>query len=153
MIKQLRVGKGVSQEELALMADISVRTLQRVESGGKPSLETARSLASALEVSLETIRGLAPATPEPTHDAVAHVKKLRGFYFHLAQYVVTITVLIVINMSTSAGHLWFIYPAMGWGIALIYHAADVFLCLPRLLGGQWERRQVERYLDKQKDKP
>lgn len=33
MIKQLRVGEGVSQEELALMADISVRTLQRVESG------------------------------------------------------------------------------------------------------------------------
>ena len=153
MIRQLRVGKGISQEELAQMADISVRTLQRVESGDKPSLETARSLASALDVSLDTIRGLTPVAPALNHDAVAHVKKLRGFYFHLAQYGVIITVLFVINMSTSASHLWFLYPALGWGIGLLFHAARVFAWLPPALGSQWERRQIEKYLDKQNDKP
>ncbi len=150
MIKQMRVGKGLSQEELAQIADISVRTLQRVESGDAPSLETARSLASALEVSLDTIRGDAPAEVNNV-DAIRHVKKLRGFYAHLIQYAIGVVLFFTINLWTSPQHLWAIYPTMGWGVGVLFHASAVFGWLPNLFGGEWERKQIEKHLAKQRE--
>ncbi len=156
MIKQLREGKGLTQEELAQMADISVRTLQRVERGETPSLETSRALAAALDVSLAVIKGDSAMTDHPPRDAVKHVKKLRGFYGHLAQYVLIILLLWAINLWNSPSFLWAIFPTLGWGIGLLFHAVAVFDWWPQRLRGlrsQWEKREIERFLNKQKTKP
>lgn len=40
IIRKLRIEQGFSQEQLAFMAGISVRTLQRIERGAKASPET-----------------------------------------------------------------------------------------------------------------
>jgi transcriptional regulator with XRE-family HTH domain len=55
ILKQLRIGRHLSQEQLAQMSGLNVRTIQRVESGQNASLETLKCLASALEVDLETL--------------------------------------------------------------------------------------------------
>jgi len=55
ILKQLRISRHLSQEQLAQMAGLSVRTIQRVESGHNASLETLKCLASALEVDIETL--------------------------------------------------------------------------------------------------
>ncbi|MBF5046397.1 MULTISPECIES: helix-turn-helix domain-containing protein [Myxococcaceae] len=41
---------GWSQEQLALVAGVSVRTVQRIEAGGLAAVETVRSLAAALDL-------------------------------------------------------------------------------------------------------
>src|SRR5688572_6486937 len=56
LIKQLRQKKGITQEELAAKTDISVRTIQRIESGEvDPRAFTLQSIASALEVDFEVL--------------------------------------------------------------------------------------------------
>lgn len=55
ILKQLRIARHLSQEQLALMSGLNVRTIQRVESGQNASLETMKCLASALEVDIETL--------------------------------------------------------------------------------------------------
>ncbi|WP_100642412.1 helix-turn-helix domain-containing protein [Alteromonas facilis] len=50
-LKALRQSKGWSQELLAKMSGLSVRTIQRVESDGKASAETVLSIASVFELS------------------------------------------------------------------------------------------------------
>lgn len=55
ILKQLRIGRHLSQEQLAQMSGLNVRTIQRVESGHNASLETLKCLASALEVDIETL--------------------------------------------------------------------------------------------------
>ena len=55
IIRTLRKKKGWSQEELAEICGLNVRTIQRVESGNKASLETLRSLASVFEVELSKL--------------------------------------------------------------------------------------------------
>ncbi|MEN0035994.1 MAG: helix-turn-helix domain-containing protein [Cellvibrio sp.] len=55
ILKQLREKRKISQEQLALMAGLSVRTIQRIERGHKASFESLRSLASALEVDIATL--------------------------------------------------------------------------------------------------
>ena len=53
-IKELRVLKGLTQEELADLTGLSVRTIQRIESGDvDPRTYTLTALAEALEVDLE----------------------------------------------------------------------------------------------------
>ena len=55
VIKRLRENKNWSQEQLAQIAGISLRTVQRVEAGNRASLETLKSLAAVFEVELTTL--------------------------------------------------------------------------------------------------
>ena len=49
-----------------------------------------------------------------------------GFYIHLAVYVGVNVLLIIINLSTSPGYLWFKWPLLGWGIGLFFHGMSIF---------------------------
>ena len=52
IVRKLRLKKGWSQEQLAQMADLSVRTIQRIERGQKAGLESLKSLAAVFDLSL-----------------------------------------------------------------------------------------------------
>lgn len=54
IVRKLRLRRGWSQDQLAELADVSVRTIQRIERGHKPSLETANALAAVFEVKVTT---------------------------------------------------------------------------------------------------
>lgn len=47
-IRPLRLEKGWSQEQLATIAGLSTRTVQRIENGEQASLETLTAIAAAL---------------------------------------------------------------------------------------------------------
>ncbi len=56
-LKRMRKKKGLSQEKLARLADISLNTLTKIESGfaKKPTIQTVVKLAKALEISLDDL--------------------------------------------------------------------------------------------------
>ena len=56
-IKKLRKQKGLSQDRLSKLADISYNTVIKLESGGiiNPSIDTLQKLAKALNVSLDDL--------------------------------------------------------------------------------------------------
>lgn len=49
-LKTLREQKNLTQEELSERSKISVRTIQRIESGTEPKGHTLRALAQTLEI-------------------------------------------------------------------------------------------------------
>jgi transcriptional regulator with XRE-family HTH domain len=55
ILKQLRLSHHLSQEQLAEMSDLNVRTIQRIESGHNASLESLKSLASVFKVDVSTL--------------------------------------------------------------------------------------------------
>jgi transcriptional regulator with XRE-family HTH domain len=55
VVKKLRAEKKWSQEHLAVLSGLSVRTIQRVESGQSASIETLKSLASVFEVDINRL--------------------------------------------------------------------------------------------------
>ncbi len=55
ILKQLRISRHLSQEQLAIMSGLNVRTIQRIESGKNASVESLKCLSSALEVDVETL--------------------------------------------------------------------------------------------------
>jgi transcriptional regulator with XRE-family HTH domain len=55
ILKQLRLSRHLSQEQLAQMSGLNVRTIQRIESGHTASVESLKCLASVLEVDVSTL--------------------------------------------------------------------------------------------------
>lgn len=55
ILKQLRLSRSLSQEQLANMSGLNVRTIQRIEAGANASLESQKCLAAALNVSIEAL--------------------------------------------------------------------------------------------------
>jgi len=54
-IRQRRLEKGWSQEELARHSGLSTRTIQRIEGGQKAGLESLKCLAAVFETSISTL--------------------------------------------------------------------------------------------------
>ena len=59
--------------------------------------------------------------------AKKRVEEKLGFYNHLGVYVAVNTLLIIVNLVTDRQNLWFQWPLMGWGIALVFHGMGVFV--------------------------
>lgn len=62
LVKRLRTERGWSQEELAIASGLSTRTIQRLETDGKGSSNSTKSIASALEVEMHNLEQM-PRTP------------------------------------------------------------------------------------------
>ena len=54
-LKELRLNRSHSQEQLATMAGLNIRTIQRIESGQKASLESLKCIASVLQVDVSIL--------------------------------------------------------------------------------------------------
>ncbi len=64
---------------------------------------------------------------EAYQSAKKRVEARMGFYTHLSVYVVVILFLAIVDFVTSPGTIWFLWPLLGWGIAVVIHAAFVFV--------------------------
>ncbi len=159
LIQKLRLQRGWSQEQLAELSGLSVRTIQRLERGQPASLETLKALGAVFDVDVSTLQepdmslsadtptkpASVPASEAEEALAFAHVRSIKAFYVSLAQYVIGITLLSILNLVTSPHYFWAIFPMLGWGIGVAFHGLRVFDKIP-LLTGDWERRQVEKRL-------
>jgi len=150
-IQKLRLQRGWSQEQLAELTGLSVRTIQRIERGQGPSAESLKAIAAVLEVDFGALREAQMSPPMEQNVsaeealALAKVRKIKGFYMHLIEYVLIVGFLAVANIFVSPQHLWVVWAAGPWGLILIVHGLRVFDKIP-FLNGDWERRTVEKYL-------
>ena len=80
--------------------------------------------------------------------AKKRVEALRGFYVHLGVYVLVNLFLFLLNIITSPASLWFYWPLLGWGIAIVVHAFSVF-GFGRLFGADWEEKKIREIMEKE----
>lgn len=83
-------------------------------------------------------------------NAKKKVRTIKGFYANLTSYITVIVTLLIINLATSPQYLWFLWPALGWGIPLALHGITVFNLTP-FLGEDWEQRKVQELMDKERN--
>jgi len=85
IVRKLRLEKCWSQEQLAELCNLSTRTIQRIERGHKPSLETLNALAAVFEIEISDLSMEADMTTKETlsteeEKAILYVRDLKGFY-------------------------------------------------------------------------
>lgn len=161
IVKKLRLQKCWSQEQLAEMADLSIRTIQRVEKGQKPSMETLKALASVFEVNIVQLQtGETPmhedikhteenpqkvAIEEDERAALNYVEKIKEFFTHLFLFIVFAIVILIKKDITD---LSFMLPLLMWTIGVIVHGLMAFeyINLDRfnLFSPNWEKKIIEK---------
>jgi transcriptional regulator with XRE-family HTH domain len=149
LIQKLRLKRGWSQQQLAEASGLSVRTIQRIETGHPASIETLKSIAAVFEIDFSTLNPEQTMTSSDAEkqeeEAFRYVRKLRRFYMHLYVYVVVVLALFAINLVVTPHRMWAFWVLVGWGLAVALQASLVFR--PGwFLGPQWEREQVEKRL-------
>ncbi|TMJ01921.1 MAG: helix-turn-helix domain-containing protein [Alphaproteobacteria bacterium] len=151
LIHKLRLQRGWSQEQLAELSGLSVRTIQRLERGHPSSVESLKALGAVFEIDFSKLRedAMEPSITQGVSAeetiALARVRRVKEFYIHVAQYCATIVVLAIANVLLYPRYLWVGWVALGWGCGLVVHGLRAFDRVP-FLNGEWERRQVERHL-------
>ena len=150
IVRKLRLQRAWSQEHLADLSGLNVRTVQRIERGHNAGLESLKALAAAFDVDVETLRTEAtmndPASiTEEEEEALDYVRDLRGFYAHLIPYVTVISAFLIANLFGYMDFRVTFWTAFGWGIGVAVHAISVFEPFS-FLGPEWEKRQVEKRL-------
>jgi len=150
IVRKLRLQQGWSQEQLAQMSGLSVRTIQRIERGKKAGLESLKSLASVFEIDLSQLHEETDMKPEQNmtweeQRALEYVKDVKGFYSHLITFLITMPGLFVFNYMVSPDYIWAWWSFFGWGLGVIGHAISVFEVF-NFFGADWEKRQVEKRL-------
>ena len=88
-------------------------------------------------------------------EVLKRVKKLKGFYTHLAVYIMINIMIVILNIQNlEAGESYFkkenFFTAFFWGIGLLAHALSTFV--PTwFLGNNWEEKKIKEFMDKDKN--
>jgi transcriptional regulator with XRE-family HTH domain len=155
VIKALRLQRGWSQEQLAELTGLSVRTIQRVEKGQSPSLESLRAFAAVFDMSVEDIQVQvgtrnepAPQMPENEDQETRKVRRKVLFLKRGLNYLITVAILffinLFINLFTGTENLWAIWPTFGLGIAFVIRT--IRDGTDSLFNSRWEQKEIEKQL-------
>ena len=112
IVKKLRAEKKWSQEQVATFSGLSIRTIQRVESGQSASIETLKSLASVFEVNISKL------TEEITViDKKSEKWKEQPRWFRYA----------FLGIPTRRFQLWLEFIFLVTGVMLLFFGGDKFV--------------------------
>ena len=81
--------------------------------------------------------------------AKKQVEEIKGFYSHLASFILVMGFLIFINLKYSPQYLWFLWTFFSWGIGLLFHAIRTFNFFP-FFNRDWEERKIKQYMEEEK---
>lgn len=123
-IKRWREERHWSQEHLAQLAGVGLRTLQRIENGQQASSETLKALANAFNVDVVALS----VDPEIEAAQIARSRLAKAartlrlsFWIHAACYVVVAAVFITISVGLGAFVMK--WPLLWVTVVLLGHGA------------------------------
>lgn len=105
-VKRLRNERSWSQEQLAEIADVSLRTIQRVEADGSASRETRTALAAVFEVEVRDLAEPEPSTPAESPSPVPAKTNATPKQYRVVGAIALLAAIL------SAGALYFPAPGM-----------------------------------------
>lgn len=147
-IKAYRLKNAWSQEQLAQLASLSVRTVQRIEKGHTPGLETISALASVFNVTVSELSDEAElangALDTRILDARRRVQEEARFYRTLTIAFLICAALMAVNYFYSPGSDWSLIVTLIWGSLIAIRALRTFVFRERI--AQWQHNRMLRLL-------
>jgi uncharacterized membrane protein len=75
-------------------------------------------------------------------EAVRRLHARRRFRLHGLVFAISQALLLLVNILTWRGYAWVVWPLLGWGVGLLFHAASAFA--PR--GSRLDERHVREIM-------
>lgn len=129
-IKRWREERHWSQEHLAALAGIGLRTVQRMENGEQASPESLKALAAAFNVDVAALS----IDPEIEAARIVRSQNAKGragvqlsFLIHFASYLLGVLVFVAIGLNSVTGLFTMKIPLIWWTVGLASHGLTVFI--------------------------
>ncbi|QNQ23003.1 helix-turn-helix domain-containing protein (plasmid) [Kosakonia sp. SMBL-WEM22] len=146
--RSLRLVRAWSQEQLAEMSGLSVRTVQRIENGDQPSLETLSALAAVFEVSVADLSERDTPGDDALDQRIAEAKNNLAeegrFYRSVITAIVVCALLLVLNYFTAPASVWSLWVAGIWFALLFVRGMRTFVF--RGLISRWQQKRLRQML-------
>ena len=130
-VRKSRLEKGWSQEHLAQLSGLSVRTIQRIENGQKVGLESGKCLAAVFETDVANLMQEQVMSSRPTDAADPAVNEYdsnrKAFLLNAAAFAVVMPALYLVNREFSPEELWVKWVALFWGLSFVLHGATMMI--------------------------
>lgn len=141
-LKKMRLERHWSQEQLATMSGLSVRTIQRIENGENAGLESLKSLAAVFETTIvdtDKKEELAQLQKEE-----AYVEKVKGFYKLLAIGFISLVVPFILALNDSSNWSVFLWVLSSWVVLLIVYSLNTF----DFFDEDWKQKIIDKKFKK-----
>jgi len=174
IVRKLRLRNGWSQEQLAEMTGLSVRTIQRIERGQPASLESQKALAAVFEVDIATFQppelkhtqAQEQQTKEPVMNATntnestelekRPVEEVTDEEADAMEYVkgikdfyghIAFYIIFTVIFIFAGKISEMIIPWGAWTLGLILHGLQAYEVI-NIFNINWEKKMVEKRLKK-----
>lgn len=141
-VKKMRIERHWSQDQLAEMSGLSIRTIQRIEKGENAGLESLKSLAAVFEINIQDSDK--HSEMEQIRKEEEYVQKIKGFYKLLAISVLSLVVPFVMAINDSEHWSVFFWMLLSWAIVLGVYSLNVF----DFFDEEWRRKLIDRKFNK-----
>lgn len=155
-IKDRRLEKAWSQEYLAQVSGLSVRTIQRVEGGQKAGLDTLQSLAAAFDIDVAELQEDGTMIRQSTKTETAglqdeersprqteYIHNIKGFHMNWVTFLVVVPCLFALDHFVTPGPYWVQWVIGSWGGAIVLHAVLLYFYFG-VFGKEWEKKALKR---------
>ena len=161
-VKSLRLHKNWSQEQLALLSGLNVRTIQRIEKGESVGLETLKSLAAVFEINVNDLKSQSSSKnelpnikeetmtkpseiEEQTNNAKEKVQSIKQFYITLLASLGLFVFIFLPNYNQGENLGPLIVVGISFAIMLGFYANSVF----EPFGDKWEQKKIKQLMKEQ----
>lgn len=134
VLRQLREERSWTQEHLATVSGVSLRTIQRIEREGNASAESRLALAAAFGVDVAILAAKVDPPVEFGTEVVVEApipmppprRGIDSFLRHLLIYLVVGAYLVYSDFSSGQADHWVQWPLMGWGLGVLFHGLNAW---------------------------
>jgi len=141
-IKKMRLERHWSQDQLAEMSGLSIRTIQRIENGENAGLESLKSLAAVFEINITDSDKTQEM--EQIRKEEEYVQNVKGFYKLLAIAILSLVAPFIIAVNDSSNWIVFLWILFSWGVILGIYSLNVF----DFFGEEWKRKIINKKFKK-----
>jgi len=137
-IKKMRLDRHWSQDQLAEMSGLSIRTIQRIENGENAGLESLKSLAAVFEINIADSDK--KQEMEQIKKEEEYIQNIKGFYKLLAVAILSLVVPLILAINDSSNWSILLWIVLSWIVLLGIYSLNVF----DFLGEEWKRKMINK---------
>ena len=141
-IKKMRLERHWSQEQLAEMSGLSIRTIQRIENGENAGLESLKSLAAVFEINITDSDKKDEITQILKEEA--YVQEVKGVYKLISIALLSLLVPFIIALNDSSLWIVFLWILLAWIIIIGINSINVF----GFFGEEWRQKLIKKKFKK-----
>lgn len=136
-LKCIRVRRNWSQDDLAQVSGLSVRTIQRVERTNKAGLESLKSLAAAFDIDVSELREELNTTSDDDESKNVRANNIIQFFSISGALILLLVFPLMSALKDSSN--WGPFAVMCFSCALI-----VGVLALQTFGSSWKKKVINR---------